>query len=432
MKIGDLGTPRKRKQVKEGQIWNGVKDVVGGAVKNVAKGLDTATMGAASGIGNWAVRNGALGAKAGMQATQAYNQQAGNEAYQQKWVGQLKMAFDQAVESGIIDLKASGQSNTPAPTQQTQQPQQSQQQQTQQGFTQGNYKQNPATVKQAPTTVNPKTSIQSTPQQAKPQAQSQGQAVDLDQLKAQSQAKQAQGVAGQQQAMQQMAQTKQANAATSQADNELVARVNAEKAKPGFQQDKGLLSRAAQKGIHESMLEDYVMFNTLVENIVEYAETPGQQSAGGMSAGQWLDNYIQQAAKSQKVDLAQFKAPLGKLVQDFQTKATSGKFPDDIGKKLYSFWASAAASSPKRGDYEYNYGGPSTSSTGTQETDPVKIASQGAKNLASKDPNAVAAALNDILAASGVQPQQLFQALANIQKQAQQGTSGAPGTPPAQ
>jgi hypothetical protein len=84
------------------------------------------------------------------------------------------------------------------------------------------------------------------------QQQAQGQAVDLDQLKQQSAAQKAQGQANQQQAQQQMQQTQQANAANSQKDNALVAAVKAEKAKPGFQQDKGLLARAAAQGIHEN------------------------------------------------------------------------------------------------------------------------------------------------------------------------------------
>jgi len=88
-------------------------------------------------------------------------------------------------------------------------------------------------------------------QPAAPQP-AQGQAVDLDQLKQQSAARQAQGQADQQQAQQQMQQTQQANAATSQKDNDLVAAVKAEKAKPGWQQDKGLIARAAAQGIHEN------------------------------------------------------------------------------------------------------------------------------------------------------------------------------------
>jgi hypothetical protein len=88
-------------------------------------------------------------------------------------------------------------------------------------------------------------------QQAAPQP-AQGQAVDLDQVKQQSAAQKAQGQANQQQAQQQMQQTQQANASTAQQDNALVAAVKAEKAKPGFQQDKGLIARAAAKGIHEN------------------------------------------------------------------------------------------------------------------------------------------------------------------------------------
>lgn len=53
----------------------------------------------------------------------------------------------------------------------------------------------------------------------------------------------------------QIAATKQANAATAQADNQLVAAVKAAKAKPAFQQtaqDKLTIKQGAEKGIHES------------------------------------------------------------------------------------------------------------------------------------------------------------------------------------
>jgi len=62
----------------------------------------------------------------------------------------------------------------------------------------------------------------------------------------------AKGQADQQAAMAQMKATQDANAAKSAADNDLVARVKAEKAKPGYDQDKGLLRRAAAQGIHEN------------------------------------------------------------------------------------------------------------------------------------------------------------------------------------
>ena len=74
----------------------------------------------------------------------------------------------------------------------------------------------------------------------------QAQAVDISQLKQQ---RQAQGQASQQQAIDQMKQTAATNAATSAADTQLAAQVKAEKQKPEFQQDKGMLRRAAARGI---------------------------------------------------------------------------------------------------------------------------------------------------------------------------------------
>ena len=73
------------------------------------------------------------------------------------------------------------------------------------------------------------------------------------------------GIQAQQSAQQQMKQTASANAAAATADNAMVAQVKAEKQKPGFQQDKGLLRRAAAKGIHEST---YDKLNAVFENML--------------------------------------------------------------------------------------------------------------------------------------------------------------------
>ena len=77
--------------------------------------------------------------------------------------------------------------------------------------------------------------------------------VDVSQVKQQSQA---QGQASQQQAIDQMKQTAATNAATSAADTQLAAQVKAEKQKPEFQQDKGMLRRAAARGTNESKKEN--------------------------------------------------------------------------------------------------------------------------------------------------------------------------------
>lgn len=90
-------------------------------------------------------------------------------------------------------------------------------------------------------------------QKAAPE-QPQGQALDLDQLKKDREAKQAAAQAGQQQAQQQMAATQQANAAQSQQDAAIKAAADAAKAKPPFQQtaaDKLAIKAAADKGIRE-------------------------------------------------------------------------------------------------------------------------------------------------------------------------------------
>lgn len=419
MKIRDLGQPNKNK-TNEGIIRDIATAVAPGQVAKWDNG---------TGVAGYINRN--TGGAGGFQAQQARNTSDANTAYEKQWTQKVALAFKQAVDSGIIDVNSTGQQG------------QQNQQQTQQGFAQGNYKQNPATVKQTPTTVIPKTSIQTPTQQAKPQqSQPQGQALDLDQLKAQSQAKQQQGVEAQQQAMQQMQQTQQANAATSQADNELVARVKAEKAKPGFQQDKGLLRQAAAKGIHESALDDYVWFNTLIENIVENAQQPPQQqNSGGMSPGEWLSDYVAQAASTQGVDIDKFKAPLAALVKDFDVKVkqNKGAFPADIGKKLYSFWASAAASSPGKDQWGNTRGGKQDQNQQSGAGNAAQNATQSAQTLVKQlgsgnpDPQQLAQTIYAMLSSvPGLDMGAIGSALVNQQKQAQAQTAKQPpaGTPP--
>jgi len=92
-----------------------------------------------------------------------------------------------------------------------------------------------------------------------PAAEPQGQALDLDQLKKDREAKQAAAQAGQQQAQQQISATQQANAATNQQDAAIKAAADAAKAKPPFQQtaaDKLAIKAAADKGIREEDEEE--------------------------------------------------------------------------------------------------------------------------------------------------------------------------------
>jgi hypothetical protein len=97
----------------------------------------------------------------------------------------------------------------------------------------------------APTTTPPTT----TPTTTTTPAATSGTSFDTSKLKKDKAAKDAADSAERQK---QITATQQANAQSAQADNELVAAVKAEKLKPGFQQDKGLLRRAAAKGIRES------------------------------------------------------------------------------------------------------------------------------------------------------------------------------------
>lgn len=137
--------------------------------------------------------------------------------------------------------------------------------------------------------VDPSLSGKTKPEEkpAEPQAQApqapQGQSMDLDAYKKRKEAEKAAGIQAQQDAQGQMKQTAAANAASSAADNALVARVRAEKEKPGFQQDKGLIRRAAQKGIHERR---YQKLNSIFESLLQEAESVGQFFK------RWLPTYV--------------------------------------------------------------------------------------------------------------------------------------------
>jgi hypothetical protein len=114
----------------------------------------------------------------------------------------------------------------------------------------------PATLRQQATNLNRQADqIERLQQTATTPTAPQDQALDLDQLRRDREAKAAAGVAGQQQAQQQMAATQQANAATNQQDAAIKAAADAAKAKPPFQQtaaDKLAIKAAADKGIKEA------------------------------------------------------------------------------------------------------------------------------------------------------------------------------------
>ena len=98
--------------------------------------------------------------------------------------------------------------------------------------------------------------------QTTPQAEPQGQAVDLDQVKQQGADQQAQGQADRQHAMQQMQATAQANQASAIKDAEIKKAADDAKAKPPFQQttsDKLAIKLAASKGIRENKKTKAVM-----------------------------------------------------------------------------------------------------------------------------------------------------------------------------
>jgi len=118
---------------------------------------------------------------------------------------------------------------------------------------------------------------------AAPAQPPQAQSLDLDAYKKRREAERAAGVQGQQAAQAQMQQTAAANAAASAQDNQLVAKVRAEKQKPGFQQDKGLIRQAAARGIHETK---YQKLNSIFESLLTEAESVGQFFR------RWLPTYM--------------------------------------------------------------------------------------------------------------------------------------------
>ena len=100
-------------------------------------------------------------------------------------------------------------------------------------------------------------------------AQPQDQSLDLDVYRQQQAAKRGADVQGQQNAIQQMQQTAAANAAKAEADNNLVARVKAAKAKSGglrSHEERLAIKQGAEKGIHENT--KYAKLNAIFESIL--------------------------------------------------------------------------------------------------------------------------------------------------------------------
>jgi hypothetical protein len=341
MKIGDL-TP----------INEGVLGAIGGAV-----------LGGINKAGQW----GLLGDE--------YKTKANNTAEYKKtkqiFVQLFNKKFDQAVAGGQIQTQP----------QQTQ-PQQTQPQQTSKGFTQGNYK-------QGTTTVIPPTKIATPAQQSKPQ-QPQGQAVDLDQLKQQRQAKQDQGVADQQVAMGQMAQTKQANAATAQADNDLVAAVKAAKAKPGFQQtaqDKLTIQKGAAKGIHESVFTDYDLFDAILESVVNKRTITEAQ---GISVADFVMKVINSQQRnnygSTGDGTAKYKATFEQLAKSFEQEyLRTGKFPTEIAGKIFDYLKSEEQMNDTGEDFAGKVQAPLAGSASQTPSTPTTASSPSATNQPDTD-----------------------------------------------
>lgn len=191
----------------------------------------------------------------------------------------------------------------------------------------------------------------------------QGQALDLDAYKKRREGERAAGIQAQQDVQAQIKQTAATNAATSAADNQLVARVRAEKQKPGFQQDKGLIRQAAVKGIHETK---YEKLNAIFENIIlNEAESISQ------FFHRWLPTYMRGVDMSDPHTL--------KLIKKIE--ATWGA---DKGKAALTQLANAAYGA----SYAPGYGGGSS-------TRPSTTPSGAAQNFQSSVTKSLDAISND-------------------------------------
>jgi hypothetical protein len=116
----------------------------------------------------------------------------------------------------------------------------------------------PSSPATAATRVEPTTSSSTT-----------AQSLDLNAYKQRIAAEKEAAAKSRMDAKSQINQTSIANQTASAADNELVARVKAEKLKPGYQQDKTLIKLAAKRGIHE---KKYQKLNALLESMISLDE----------------------------------------------------------------------------------------------------------------------------------------------------------------
>lgn len=198
-----------------------------------------------------------------------------------------------------------------------------------------------------------------TPAEPAPEApELQGQALNLDDYKKRREAERAAAIQAQRDVQAQIKQTAASNAATSAADNELVARVRAEKQKPGFQQDKGLIRRAASRGIHETK---YQQLNAIFENIM-------LNEAGVQSISEFLSKWIVTYTRDPNINTSVIKARI---------KDVENSYGRDKGKAALTKLALAAYAEDLQGgaDPEEEEGTPAvrpTSTTAPTRSEPAK------------------------------------------------------------
>ena len=111
-------------------------------------------------------------------------------------------------------------------------------------------------------------------------------------------------------------------------------------------------------------LNDYSMFNNLIESVL--------LEQGGISPSGWLLNYIENQTTSSGIQIEKFRPALAKIAQNFEqeVRQTKGAFPDaktptSVVNRIYDFYASAAASSPKTDKYGASLGGRGDQSNNT-------------------------------------------------------------------
>ena len=187
-------------------------------------------------------------------------------------------------------------------------------------------------------TIQP--TVQPTVQPAIPTTQ--GQSLDLDQLKKNTAIKQVAGQAGQKQAQQQMAATQQANAAKNAEDAQIKTAADAAKAKPAFQQtasDKLAIKSAARKGIKEDGAQAFSNMAGQLSPVSPDVAKANLNLSNGIKA--WINSQLGTIdLKTVEAGVPELKLRIEKLIN--QVVSLNGDIPAQQ-KALHDIFALATA-----------------------------------------------------------------------------------------